>query len=247
MRALALLLAIGVVRSAVGQDAYWRTDSVGDSLRWSAGAELLRPVLDLLTHGSDDAYRRVEVFGQYWLRPDIALRLSVAGSDEHIVTEEPTYYTDSAAVTRRTTEDYTGWRASVGTVIQKRRAAFVDRERKLAPLLGLMLLVGREDRSLRNEDQAYALDSTGMGAPIPGTAVTRSEEDRLLYAGLEVSPGISGPLGRRWELELRLPIEVTWWSVLEQRTLNRPDVPDWWYDPVNFGIRLPRIFLHYRW
>jgi hypothetical protein len=54
-------------------------------------------------------------------------------------------------------------------------------------------------------------------------------------------------LGRHWEVDIRLPIEFTWWSLLERTTVNYPDVPGWWDEPMNFGVRMPRIYVHYRW
>lgn len=246
MRAAALPLVLWVAPLAA-QEGYWRADTLQDPLRWSVGADLLRPVIDLIASAGDDRYMRVEGVGQYWLRPDIGLRFSLAYDDQQEGGPEPDHYTEVAMITRYTTTGSTSLRAGLGLTIQKRTAAFVERDRHFAPLLGVSLLIGREDRWVRNEDQAYARDSTGVGGPVPGTHVVHRQDDRMLFAGLEVAPGLSGPLGRRWEVDLRLPVEITWWSVLERHTENQPDVPAWWDEPVNFGVRLPRLYVHYRW
>ncbi|MBL8010809.1 MAG: hypothetical protein JNJ64_09380 [Flavobacteriales bacterium] len=246
MRA-ALLPLLLVTTPLVAQETYWRPDTTQDPLRWSVGVELLRPVIDLIASSGDDHYLRVEAVGQYWLRPDIGLRLSLAYDDEQEGSEEPPFFTDSSMVTRYTTTNTTSWRLGAGITIQKRKEAFVEREKHFAPLLGLALLAGREDRGVRQQDQAYERDSTGVGAAVPGTDILQEQQDRLFFAGLEVAPGLSGPLGRRWEVDLRLPVEITWWSLLDRTVTNYPAVPTWWDEPVNFGVRLPRVYVHYRW
>lgn len=224
------------------------TDPAVDLHRWSAGFELLRPTYDLITNTPEERYMRLEGVLQYWLRPDIALRASYAVSEEHVEGPDPIYVTDSAAVTRYSVSDTRSGRFSAGIVIQKRQEIFVERGKWVAPLLGVMLLVGTEDRSITNDDQAYLLDSTGVpGEPIPGTDVLRSQADRMLYSGLEISPGLSFLAGAHWELEFRLPLEVTYWSTLETVSMNSPTVPDWWSRPVNVGVHLPRVYLLYRW
>jgi len=74
-----------------------------------------------------------------------------------------------------------------------------------------------------------------------------SQEDRMFFAGFELAPGLSGAMGKRWEVDLRLPIEFTWWTLLDRTIVNYPDVPDWWDEPMNFGVRMPRLYVYYRW
>jgi hypothetical protein len=245
------LLAVCIALS--GPHLHAQVDAVAadpavDRHRWSVGVELLRPAYDLLTNTPEEQYMRLEGVLQYWLRPDIALRASYAVSEEHVEGPDPLYLTDSAVVSRYTISNTRSGRFSAGIVIQKRQEIFVERGKWVAPLLGVMLLVGTEDRSITHEDQAFLLDSTGVpGEPIPGSKVMRSQADRMLYAGLEISPGLSFLAGQHWELELRLPLEVTYWSTLETGSTNSPTVPDWWSKPVNVGVHLPRVYLWYRW
>jgi hypothetical protein len=244
---LAFCFALSTAHLHAQMDAA-ATEPPLDPRRWSLGVELLRPAYDLLTNTPEERYMRLEGVLQYWLRPDIALRASYAVSEEHLEAPDPLYVTDSAAVTRYTVSDTRSGRLSAGIVIQKRQEIFVEHGKWVAPLLGVMLLVGIEDRSITNADQAYLLDSTGVpGEPVPGTDVLRSQTDRMLYGGLEISPGLSFLAGAHWELELRLPLEVTYWSMLETGSMNSPTVPDWWSKPVNVGVHLPRVYLWYRW
>lgn len=239
------LLFLGGHASA--QESYWQADTAQEPHRWAFGVEVLRPVIDLISSSGDDSYLRLEGVGQYWLRPDIALRASIAWSEEEEGTEDPTFYTDSTSVTRYTVQAMRNLRIGAGVTIQKREDAFLRREKHFAPLLGVNLLVGREDRSVRNEDQAYERDSSGVVQAVPGTDVVSSQEDRMRYAGFELAPGLSGPIGKRWEVDIRLPIEFTWWTLLERSIVNYPDVPDWWDEPMNFGVRMPRLHVYYRW
>lgn len=248
MRCASFLLLLLTWHATFAQDPYVQEDTLEDPLRWSVGTELIRPAYDLLTNSPDEHYLRFEGFVQHWLRPDIALRASCSIELTHEEGPDPEYLTDSAEITRYTLSETRTHRLSAGVVIQKRREVFVEHSKHFAPLLGLMLVAGRESRSLQNEDQAYYVDSTGVtNVAVPGTNVVHKRSDELLFAGLEVSPGVSMAMGTRWELELRLPIEVTWWSVLDSGTVNYPDVPSWWDAPVNFGVRLPRCYVHYRW
>ncbi len=225
-----------------------RADTLEDTLRWSGGMELLRPVIDLIDNQPDAHFMRLEGFVQRWVRPDIAARISVTYATEYEATEEPPFITDTTKVTRYATQESTDLRFGGGVLIQKRQEAFVERTKHFAPLLGITLLMGRQDRSITDEDQGYFRDSVGVAfEPVPGTDVVSSRTDRMFYMGFDLSPGLSGRLGGRWEIEMRLPIEATWWSTLGSTTVNYPDVPDWWDQPVNVGIRWPRLFLHYRW
>ena len=248
MRCASFFLLLLTWHATFAQDPYVQEDTAEDPLRWSVGTELIRPAYDVLTNSPDEHYLRLEGYVQHWLRPDIALRASYSIELSHEEGPDPAYLTDSAEITRYSITDIRTQRLSAGVVIQKRREVFVERSKLVAPLLGLMLVAGRESRSLQNADQAYYVDSTGVSnEPVPRTNVVHRRGDELLFAGLEVSPGVSLPIAKRWELELRLPIEVTWWSVLNSSTENYPDVPSWWDAPVNFGVRLPRCYVHYRW
>jgi hypothetical protein len=246
MRAALLPLFLATT-PLVAQETFWQPDTLQDPLRWSVGVDVLRPMIDLISSSGDDRFIRIEGVGQYWLRPDIALRLSLAYDDGQEGDFEPNFYTDSSMVTRYTTHGSTSLRLGAGVTIQKRVEAFVERDKHFAPHQQRDPQQGREDRWVRNEDQAYDRDSTGVGPAVPGTDVVSVQEDRMLFAGLEIAPGISGPLGKRWEIDLRLPVEFTWWSFLDRYTENYPDVPSWWEDPFNFGIRMPRVYVHYRW
>lgn len=246
MRAATVLLILTGLKG-LAQDAHWRPDTLPDPRRWAVGAELLRPVIDLISSTAEDRFMRLEGVAQHWLRPDIGLRLSAAYDDLYTREWEPPQESDSIVVTRITTNTARSFRIGAGVTIQKRREAFLAREKHFAPLVGLALLLGREDRSVRQEDQAYRRDSTGVNVPIAGTDVVRWQEDRMFFTGLELTPGLSGPLGDRWEVDLRLPIEVTWWTVLDRSSMNAPSVPAWWDEPVNFGVRLPRLYVLYRW
>lgn len=232
----------------VGSSAMAQEPALPAEPRWSASVDLVGPVRSVLAANDPLPFQQVDVALQRWSWGDVAWRVGYGfvsdrweeDRDVLVVVDSLTFEQERIVALERSHA------VRVGAVVQ-------HRDRVFAPSAGISLVLGLEQQEAVRTATGLTPDTIPCTScileEIPGyvSALDGERRDAWGNLGLEAALGMSYKVGRRIELEARVPLGLRWrFLVSSSITGTAPEVEPW-ADPWRFSVGFPALFVHVRW
>ncbi len=216
--------------------------------QWSLAVDLVGPVRGALTAGGAEPYLQLDAAVQHWAWGDLAWRAGYGMvSDRWTEDRERLVVLDSATFE----QEHIAAREQahtlrVGAVVQ-------HRDRTFAPSAGASLVLGVErQQAVRTAtglrpDTLPCVDCVLEAIPGHVSALDGERRDTWGHLGVEAALALSCKVGRRIELEARVPFGLRWRFMLAGSVTGTAPQVEPWTHPWRFSVGFPALFVHVRW